>query len=83
MDKVTESAIAGQFRGWKGKGAYKLKNGEIWKQVEYKHKYNYDIVSNPIATIWREGARYYLEVAGMVDKVEVKKGTSFDLADDY
>lgn len=51
MEKVTESTISGQFRGWKGRGAYKLKNGEIWKQVQYKHKYIYDIVSNPKAII--------------------------------
>lgn len=83
MEKVTESTIAGQFRGWKGRGAYKLRNGEIWKQVQYKHKYIYNIVTSPKAVIWRDGAKYFLEVEGMDDKVEVKKGSSFDLDDDY
>ena len=83
MQKITESNISGQFRGWKGRGAYKLANGEIWKQVQYLHKYKYEIVSRPKAIIWREGSRYYLEVEGMDDKIEVGKGTSVDLDDDY
>ena len=83
MEKVTESNITGQFRGWKSQRGYKLTNGEIWRQVEYKNKYNLDIVSRPKAIIWKDGSKFYLEVECMSDKVEVRKGTNADLEDDY
>ena len=83
MDKVKESNIVGQFRGWKKGRGYKLANGDIWKQLDYVNKYNLDIVSRPKAIIWKDGGKFYLEVEGMADKVEVKKGSTFDLDDDY
>jgi hypothetical protein len=73
MKKVVMSNIEGQFRGWKSGRAYKLTNGEIWEQVEYKYKYYYDIIPSPRAIIWKDGSRFYLEVESMIDRVEVRK----------
>jgi hypothetical protein len=71
MEKVTESQIDGAFHGWPGRGAFRLVNGQIWEQIEYKYSYHY--AYRPKATVWSDGGSYYLEVEGMQDKVRVRK----------
>ena len=80
MEMVTESRIAGAFRGWRGRGVYKLANGQVWKQVHYKYSYHY--AYRPKAVVWRDGSAYYLEVEGMSDMIKVRRGSSSDLADE-
>jgi hypothetical protein len=82
MKKVTISTIDGPFRGWKSGRTYKLSNGEAWKQVEYKYKYIYDIIPTPRAIIWKDRAKYFLEVESMIDRVEVRKEKIVNIEDD-
>ena len=80
MELVTESKIDGAFKGWTGRGAYKLINGQVWKQVQYKYSYRY--AYRPKAKIWGDGGRRYLDVEGMADMIEVRRGSSADLEDE-
>jgi len=66
---VTESRIEGNFNGWNGDTIYELTNGQKWKQARYQYKYSYKF--RPIAKIWKEGSRYYMEVDNSGDFVEV------------
>ena len=76
MELIAETRIAGSFKGWNGGNVYKLINGQYWKQARYK--YNYHYAYRPDAKVWRDGSRYYLEVDGMSDKIEVKKASASD-----
>lgn len=38
---VIESNIVGAFNGWDGSKKYKLLNGQVWQQTEYKYEYVY------------------------------------------
>ncbi len=80
MRRVTTSRIAGPFWGWLGRAAYELENGEIWKQVHYKYQYFH--AQRPRATVWHDGSRYYLDVAGMEDRIEVVRGSRTDMDED-
>lgn len=71
MGLLTESRIAGPFWGWRGRGLYKLLNGQKWKQVNYK--YNYRYAYRPKARIWQDGSRYYLEVENMDEMIQVRR----------
>ena len=76
MKVVAESQIKSSFKGW-GKHVYQLTNGEAWKQSIYKYDYHYAYM--PKAKIWQDGSRYYLEVEGMRDMVEVNRASSSDV----
>ena len=54
-------------------------NGQIWVQIKYKYKYKSIHSYHPLAQIWKDGSRYFLEVEGMKDKIEVRSGTNDDL----
>ncbi len=41
LSDVIESSIDGEFKGWDGDNKYKLRNGQTWKQDEYKYEYKY------------------------------------------
>ena len=36
-----ESSIDGEFNGWDGYKKYRLINGQVWQQAEYKYEYTY------------------------------------------
>ena len=71
MELVTESQIAGEFHGWNDGNVYELVNGQKWKQVRYKYRYSYKY--RPKAMVFRDGERYFLEVDGMDDIIEVRR----------
>lgn len=79
METVTVSRIDGAFKGWAGRGVYKLASGQVWKQVQYKYEYRY--AYGPTARIWRDGSTHYLEVEGMDEIIEVRRGSRADLED--
>jgi hypothetical protein len=79
MEIVTESKIDGAFKGWTGRGVYRLANGQVWKQIHYKHRYRY--AYRPTARVWRDGSAHYLEVEGMDEMIEVQRGSRADLQD--
>lgn len=36
-----ETRVTGDFHGWDGETAYKMDNGQIWKQKNYHYHYHY------------------------------------------
>ena len=77
MELYSKSRIDGAFKGWTGRGAYKLVNGQIWVQTKYKYKHHHSF--HPLAQIWKDGSRFFLDVEGMKDKIEVRSGTNADI----
>ncbi len=72
MSVFFEGTIKGSFKGFKNRDTiFEFTNGQIWKQNEYKYHYHY--AYRPEAKIIDKGGRYYLEVDGVSDSVEVKK----------
>ena len=77
MKLITRSRIVGPFWGWLGRAAYELENGEVWKQVHYKYQYHH--AQRPIAKVWRDNQKHFLEVDGMPEVIEVRRGSRADL----
>jgi len=71
MQKYKDSHISGDFEGWDGDCIYELDDGSKWELASYKYSYSYNY--RPRAIIWRDCGRYYLEVANMSDKQEVRE----------
>jgi len=76
MQLIDTTQIRGKFRGCNGKRAYRLANGQYWK--ESTHVYAYQYAYNPAAKLWSDGSRTLLEVEGFPQMIEVKKATSSD-----
>jgi len=64
-----DSYIVDDFEGWDGDAVYELDNGTKWRLAHYKYEYHY--IYRPKAKIWQSGTKYFLEVEGMDEKVEV------------
>ena len=77
MELYSHSRIDGAFKGWTGRGAYKLVNGQIWVQKKYKYKHHHSF--HPLARIWKDESHFFLDVEGMKDKIEVRRGTIADV----
>ncbi len=71
MQLVAQSRIHGEFNGWNGQSMYQFQNGQRWKQAHYRYRYIYKYM--PRAKVWRQGSRYYLEVEGMNEMIEVQR----------
>lgn len=65
---VVESKIDGSFKGWDGKSVYKLCNGQIWVQTEYKYTYTY--ANSPSVIIYEGYSGIIMKVAGTTAKVK-------------
>ena len=72
MELVTESRIEGDCEGFDGERVFELVNGERWVQAVYKYKYRYKY--RPVAKIWRDGGQHYIELEGMDDIIQVRRG---------
>jgi len=74
MDVVIEAHIKGGFRGWKRGNVFVLDQGfhKKWEQVEDRDQLR--TAYRPKAKLLRDGHRYYLQVEGMSDMVEVARG---------
>ncbi len=59
---VTRSKIKGEFKGWDGKSAYELLNGEVWEQASNKYKYKYAYMPN--VTIYETPSGMVMDVVG-------------------
>jgi hypothetical protein len=70
-EAVIESRIDGEFKGWEGESIYKLRNGQIWQQAEYKYRYRYRYA--PSVLIFRKGGSYYMQVDGDEEVVRVRR----------
>lgn len=64
-----ESQIDGDFEGWKGETIVKLRNGQIWQQVEYHYHYHYAYM--PKILIYQSGSGYKMKVDGIERAVGV------------
>lgn len=64
---VIESRINGEFKGWEGDTIYKLVNGQVWKQSEYKYEYTYAYM--PEALVYDPGSGYIMWVDGSSARV--------------
>ena len=71
MELYIESNIEDEFQGWDDDKTFKLDNGTEWELVNYTYSYMY--AYRPKAKIWIDAGRYYLEVEGMSDKVQVNQ----------
>lgn len=72
MSVIEEGQLKGSFRGFKNRDTvFEFDGGRKWKQNEDKYHYHYAYM--PKAKVIDEGGRYYLEVEGMNDKVEVQR----------
>lgn len=71
MQLVTSSFVRGEFTGWEGETVVELDNGERWQQARYMYKYRYRF--RPRVKIWRAGGKYFIEVDGMDEKMEVRR----------
>jgi len=67
LDSIIESQIDGEFNGWDGNKQYKLINGQVWQQVEYKYEYKY--AYQPEVFICDDGGRYIMSVDGTTVQV--------------
>jgi len=59
---VVESQIDGEFKGWDGKSVYRLTNGQVWGQSEYKYEYKY--AYRPEVLIYSANSGYKMLVDG-------------------
>jgi hypothetical protein len=70
LELACESRIVGKFRGWERDKIYKLEDGSKWEQVGLLFKYRFWY--QPKAKVWRDESKYYLDVEGMDEQVEVR-----------
>jgi hypothetical protein len=71
MELFLESAIDGEFSGWREKARFPLANGDIWQQISTEYKFCYK--SNPRVRIWKGKMLYFLEVQGIDGRVEIRR----------
>jgi hypothetical protein len=70
MNLFAESVMAGDFRGWRSENIYALENGQKWQQVRDEDMLTH--LYRPRVKVWWNGARYFLEVEGMNEMIEVR-----------
>ena len=68
---VIESRISGDFEGFDEDNVYKLENGQIWIQTEYRYHYHYSYM--PKVIIFESNGRCYMKVEGVDGAVEVEQ----------
>ena len=68
---VIESQIDGDFEGFDEDNIFKLSNGQIWIQTEYKYHYHYAYM--PKVIIFESNGKYYMKVDSVSGVVEVER----------
>lgn len=69
---VYKGSIKGKFTGFKNTTTkFEFADGQVWRQVEHKFKYMFK--PNPDAQIIYKDNKYFLEVQGMDEMVEIKR----------
>lgn len=71
MQTIKDSQIADEFEGWDEDLIYELDDGSKWKLASYHYSYTYSY--RPRAKLKTDGIRFFLEVEGMGDPVEVEE----------
>jgi hypothetical protein len=68
---VVKSKIDDKFEGYDDGNIYKLRNGQIWHQINSKYRYRYKYA--PDVIIYIKINKYYLHVDEMDDAVMVER----------
>jgi hypothetical protein len=71
MSVVCKGRLDGTFEGWRGDTVFRFTNGQIWQQARYAYRYKYRY--RPEALITKEGGRFFLQVKGMKDRIQVHR----------
>lgn len=71
MDLINETQLEGEFKGFDNNMVFTLVGGQKYQQVHYKYRYYY--AYRPRVKLYRDSGRYFLEVEGMDEKIEVRK----------
>ncbi len=71
MDLVRETCLEGEFDGFDQDKIFTLANGEKFQQAHYKYRYHY--AYRPQVKVLRDGSRYYLDIDGMGEVIEVRR----------
>jgi len=71
MQTIKDSCITDEFEGWDEDLIYEFDDGSKWKLVSFHYSYTYSY--RPRAKIKTDGIRFFLEVEGMGDPVEVEE----------
>lgn len=66
-----ETSIDGEFGGWSGDTAFRLMNGQIWKQSSYNYTYSYKY--SPKVLIYKSGGLCKLKVDGVDGEISVDR----------
>jgi hypothetical protein len=72
FELVTECELEGNCRGWDGSTAFKLANGEVWRQSAWRYRDRLHLCS-PAIRVWRIGAGFFLEVEGTREILPVQR----------
>ena len=71
MDLVVETHIDGSFLGWQRDVTYTLQDGTRWTLAPLVNLYKPRDDWHPMAKLWRDGSKFYLEVQTINDAAEV------------
>ncbi|PQK76481.1 hypothetical protein [Pantoea ananatis] len=71
MRTIKDSHLADEFEGWDEDFIYEFDDGSKWKLASYTYSYSYSY--RPRAKLKTDGFRYFLEVEGMGEPVEVEE----------
>lgn len=68
---IVKTRVAGHFQGFETNQVLHLQNGDTWQQDAVKNRYSYRY--RPKATLWQEANRYYIDIEGMHELVQVHR----------
>jgi hypothetical protein len=72
INVIHKGMIKGKFMGFKNSSTkFVFTDGQVWMQNENKFLHHY--AYNPEAQIFEKEGRYYLEVKGISETVEVRR----------
>lgn len=71
MRLIKEIKLEGFFDGFGENKIFTLVSGEKFQQAKYKYKYHY--AYRPNVKVFEDGGKYYLDIAGMGEVIEVKR----------
>ena len=71
MNIVIETRIDGIFLGWQRNVTYTLQDGTRWTLAPLVNLHEPREDGHPMAKLWQDGSKFYLEVQTMGDAAEV------------
>jgi hypothetical protein len=71
MRLVQKGKLAAEFNGWDADAVFEFTNGNKWQQAKYKYRYKYKY--RPNAQVWADGSKFWIEVEGMPEMVQVRR----------